>query len=99
VGSNSRYNRVRPVGDIEAGEVRALHAIAELVTRSCPALDRTITGQIAHVLDATAIELNAGRAVPIGMRRAVRGLADALRAAMDPRLGTPGTGAPRSPGS
>jgi hypothetical protein len=36
-------------------------------------------------LHETAIELNARRAVPIGVRRAVRGLADELRTVLDPR--------------
>jgi hypothetical protein len=36
------------------------------------------------VLHETAIELNAGRAVPIGVRRAVRALANELRSILDP---------------
>jgi hypothetical protein len=36
------------------------------------------------VLDAAAIELGNGRPVPVGVRRAVRGLADALRREMQP---------------
>lgn len=99
MGSNSRYDRVRPVSDREAGEARALHVIAELVSRTRPSMDPTTAGQIAHVLDATAIELNAGRALPIGVRRAVMGLADALRAAMDPRAARPAADSPRSPAS
>ena len=46
---------------------------------------RDVAGQVAAVLHATAIELDNGRPVPIGVRRAVRGLADALRREMAPR--------------
>lgn len=100
MGSNSRYDRVRPpVADHVAGEARAFHTIAELVGKNPPALDRAIAGQIAHVLDATAIELNAGRAVPIGVRRAVLGLANALRIAMDPCTSPSAAGSRRSPAS
>ncbi len=93
MGSNSRYDRYRPVGDLEADEARALHTLGELVSRAAsPALTGTMRGQIAHVLHATAIELDAGRGVPIGVRRAVGGLADALRVELAPpdgQLGNP----------
>ncbi len=46
---------------------------------------RDVAGQVAAVLHATAIELDNGRPVPIGVRRTVRGLADALRREMAPR--------------
>jgi hypothetical protein len=36
------------------------------------------------LLHATAVELRSGRPVPIELRRAVRGLADALRREMQP---------------
>ena len=89
MGGDSRYDRYRrPAGDREIEEASALHMIAELVTRTHPPINRTTVGQIAHVLNAAAIELNAGRALPIGVRRAVLGLADALRIQMDPRTGT-----------
>jgi hypothetical protein len=45
----------------------------------------TALRRVAAVLHETAIELNAGRAVPIGVRRAVRALADELRTTLDPR--------------
>jgi hypothetical protein len=41
-----------------------------------------MANQMAGVLQATAIELGNGRPVPVGVRRAVRGLADALRREM-----------------
>jgi hypothetical protein len=43
--------------------------------------------QVEQVLHATATanELGNGRGVPIGIRRAVRGLADAIRRELDPR--------------
>jgi len=86
VGSDSRYDKYRrAAGDREAEQAQALHTIAGLVRQAQPPMSRRTAGQIAHVLDAAAIELNAGRALPIGVRRAVLGLADALRAQMDPR--------------
>ncbi|MGI8817444.1 MAG: hypothetical protein ACR2G2_19760 [Pseudonocardia sp.] len=91
MGSNSRYDRYRPVEDHEADEARALHTLGELVSRpTTPTLTRTVRGQIAHVLHATAIELDAGRAMPIGVRRAVLGLADALRIELAPPDEQPG---------
>lgn len=80
------------MSDAEAGEAWALHTIAELVRGSWPGQDRAVRGQISRVLDAAAIELNAGRALPIEVRRAVLGLADALRVSMDPRKETGSTG-------
>lgn len=84
MGSNSRYDRTRPVGDREASEARALHLIGELVGSYPGISDPDVAGQVSHVLHATAIELGNGRPVPIELRRAVRGLADALRRAMQP---------------
>ena len=99
MGTNSRYDKFRPVSDGAADEARALHTIAELVGKHWPLTDRTIAGQISHVLDSAAIELNAGRAMPIGLRRSVLGLADALRAAMDPRTKPTDTPTPPLPGT
>ena len=79
MGSNSRYDRARPVGDREAAEARALHLIGELVGGYPGITSGAVAGQVAAVLHAAAIELDNGRQVPIGVRRAVRGLADALR--------------------
>jgi hypothetical protein len=88
VGS-SRYDRDRPVGEVEAGEARALHTVAELVA-ALPtfSIDRAVAAQISEVLHAAAIELAGGRPLPLNLRRAVRGLANALRTAMDPRTPT-----------
>jgi hypothetical protein len=47
--------------------------------------DQTVTMQIGNVLHSATIELRAGRALPLGVRRAVRGLPIALREIMDPR--------------
>jgi hypothetical protein len=85
MGSNSRYDRARPVDDREAAEARALHVIAGLVEDYPGIPSREVAGQVAHVLHAAAIELDAGRPVPVGVRRAVRALADALRRDMQPR--------------
>lgn len=88
VGGNSRYDRDRPVNDLEAREARALHTVGELVrSRGVTGLDARLRGQVAQVLDSAAIELSAGRALPVGVRRAVAAMAGGLRAAMDPRTG------------
>jgi hypothetical protein len=74
----------RRVGDREAAEARALHLIGELVGRYPGISDPDVAGQVSQVLHATAIELDNGRSVPIEIRRAVRGLANALRRQMQP---------------
>jgi hypothetical protein len=85
MGSDSRYDRVRPVADREAVEARALHVIADLVPGYSGITSRAVALQLAGVLQATAVELGNGRPVPPGVRRAVRGLADALRRELEPR--------------
>ncbi|MDT7672250.1 MAG: hypothetical protein QOD82_152, partial [Pseudonocardiales bacterium] len=83
---SSRYDPDRPVGEFEAGEARALHTVAELLTEVPTfSIDRAVAAQISEVLHAAAIELAGGRPLPLNLRRAVRGLANALRTAMDPR--------------
>lgn len=72
------------VGDREAAEARALHVIADLVGGWPGITSRAVANQVASVLQATAIELGSGRPVPVAVRRAVRGLADALRREMEP---------------
>jgi hypothetical protein len=100
VGSNNRYDSDRRATDREADEARALHAMGELVSnQSGLVLDQASAGQLAEVMHATAIELNAVRPVPVGVRRAVLGLANALRAAMDPRTATPASGESATPSS
>jgi hypothetical protein len=84
MGSNSRYDKARPVGDREAAEARAIYTIGELVTDYPGIRSRDVALQIAAVLQETSVELGNGRPVPIGMRRAVRGLAVALRREMQP---------------
>ena len=84
MGSNSRYDRDRPVGDREAAESRALHLIAEFVDGYPGITSQAVAGQVSAVLQAVAIELGNGRPVPVGVRRAVRGLANALRREMQP---------------
>jgi hypothetical protein len=62
-----------------------LHAVAEVVRRDpVPPVDTSdVRRQVAAVLGAVATELNNGRGVPIGVRRATLGLANALRFALD----------------
>ena len=76
MGSNSRYDRARPVGGREAAEARALHMIGDLVDDYPGISSPDVAGQVAHVLHATAVELGNGRSVPIEVRRAVRPAAD-----------------------
>ncbi|WP_156935028.1 hypothetical protein [Pseudonocardia spinosispora] len=68
----------------EAEEADVLHAVAGLLPAGF-ALDSASAGQVRAVLYATANELVAGRGMAPEIRRAVRGLANALRAQMDPR--------------
>jgi hypothetical protein len=87
MGHNNRYDRPRPVSGYEEAEARAPYAIADLVGEYPGITNPDVAGQVAHVLYATSGELRTGRAVPIEIRRAVRGLANALRREMDPRDG------------
>lgn len=65
MGSNSRYDGDRPVGDREAAEARAFHTIAELLAHHPELItDRAVAGQVAHLLHNSAIELDAGRPLP-----------------------------------
>jgi hypothetical protein len=85
MGSNSRYDRARPVSDHEADEARAFHTLAELVfDKPSPMADRRLLGQVSQVLHSVGSELDNGRAVALPVRRSVRGLADALREALQP---------------
>ncbi|GAA2861764.1 hypothetical protein GCM10010472_18840 [Pseudonocardia halophobica] len=86
MGSQSRYDRDPSVGDSILAEAQAYSTIAELLDdyRDEIVGDRAVALQIGNVLHSAAIELRGGRALPIGVRRAVRGLANALREIMDP---------------
>lgn len=79
-----RYDRTRPVGEREAAGAHLLCMIGDLVGDYPGISNRAVAGQVTHVLHATAVELRNGRPA-IEVRRAVRGLADALRRDMDPR--------------
>lgn len=86
MGENRRYDRPAPVDDATEAEVRALRIIAELVGRGTRLVtDRAVAQQLEEVLRAAATELANGRALPLPVRRAVRRLANAIRAALDPR--------------
>jgi hypothetical protein len=80
----SRYDKTRPVSGYEDAEARALYVIGDLVRDYRGISSPDVAGQVAHVLYATSNELRNGRPVPIEIRRAVRGLADALRREMQP---------------
>lgn len=82
MGSNSGYDRTANITGLEADEARALHVIADLLD-DYPGIDAPIiASRLGEILRCTAIELNAGRDAPIGIRRAVRRLADAVQAEM-----------------
>lgn len=91
MGGSSRYDNERPPLNADiATEARAYSTIAELLAnhRDEAIGDREVAINISNLLHSAAIELNNGRDVPIGVRRAVRGLANALREWMDPNTRT-----------
>jgi hypothetical protein len=73
-----------------AAEARAYSIIAELLVdyRDEVIGDREVALNLNNLLHSAAIELNNGHAIPLGIRRAVRGLANALRESMDPSTRT-----------
>ncbi|MHA6781146.1 hypothetical protein ACVGOW_09135 [Pseudonocardia saturnea] len=82
MGSNSRYDRPAMVTAYEADVARALHIIADVLD-DYPGIDAPIiASRLGQILRSTAIELNAGRDIPIEMRQAVRHLAGAVRVEM-----------------
>lgn len=88
MGENRRYDRSGPLDAATEAEVRALRVIAGLVEGGTRLItDRAVAGQLGEVLRTAATELASGRALPIPVRRAVRHLADGIRAALDPRPG------------
>lgn len=67
-----------------ASKARALHVIADLLD-DYPGIDAPlIASWFGEIRRCTAIELNAGRDVLIGILRALRHLADAVRVEMQP---------------
>ena len=91
MGGSSRYDREQPPLNADvASEARAYSILAELLVdyRDEVIGDREVAMNISNLLHSAAIELNNGRAIPIGIRRAVRGLANALRESMDPNTRT-----------
>jgi hypothetical protein len=87
VGGSSRYDRQRPVGPDELAEAEAYRRIATLLREQHSALisDQRLAWQVAGVLSAAAGELSNGRSIPLEIRRSVRGMANTLCEAMDPR--------------
>lgn len=84
MGSNSRCEWNAKVTGREAGEAHSRHMIADLLD-DYPGIDApVIASWLGEILRCTAIELNAGRDVPIGTRRAVRHLDDAVGGEMEP---------------
>ncbi|RZT85552.1 hypothetical protein EV383_2425 [Pseudonocardia sediminis] len=84
--AENRYRQEQPVDPQTDAEARALRTIAGLLDGDNPVVgDRAVAGQVGQVLRSSANELAHGRALPIPVRRAVLGLADAIRAALDPR--------------
>ena len=88
MGENRRYDRPARVDAATDAEVRALRIIAGLIEDGTHLItDRAVARQLGQLLRTAATELNAGRALPRPVRRAVRYLADAIRVALDPRRG------------
>lgn len=87
MGGRSRYDRDVVVDDETLAEARAYSPIAALLDDTGETVigDRAVAVQVGTVLHSAAIELHAGRPLPLGVRRAIRGLANALREQMDPR--------------
>lgn len=79
--------RERPVGPEELAEAEADRTIATLLREQHAALipDQRLAWQVAGVLSAAAGELSNGRPIPLEIRRSVRGMANTLCEAMDPR--------------
>lgn len=91
MGSSSRYDQERPSLNADAAdEARTYSIIAELLVdyRDEVIGDREVALNLSNLLHSAAIELNNGRAIPLGIRRATRGLANALRESMDPNTHT-----------
>jgi hypothetical protein len=84
----TRHEVISNLGVRSLLNATAVHVIGELVGSYPGISDPHVAGQVSHVLHATAIELGNGRSVPIEVRRAVRGLAEALRRAMQPPTAT-----------
>lgn len=86
MGENRRYDRSDTPDAVTDAEVRALRTVAGMVERGTALVpDRALAGKIGAVLRAAATELAAGRGLPIGLRQAIRHLADQIRVGLDPR--------------
>ncbi|MBP2371664.1 hypothetical protein [Pseudonocardia parietis] len=87
MGENRRYERyARPVDPETEAEVCALRTIACLLEGDTVLItDRQLAGRVAAIFRATAVELSAGRSVPLQVRRTVGWAADTVRALLDPR--------------
>ena len=81
MGGSSRYEHRGPVDAEHLAEAQDWRAIAaalrEQHDETIP--DRQLAWQVAGVLSAAAGELANGHAVPLEIRRSVRGVAGALR--------------------
>lgn len=94
VGENRRYERyARPVDPETEAEASALRTIAGLLEGGTALItDRRLAGRVAEIFRATAVELSAGRPVPLQLRRSVRRTADTVRGLLDPRRRSDGAG-------
>lgn len=81
----SRYDDRGPEpGPEHLAEARALHRIAHLLDDYPGITNTAVAGKVGQVLHTATNELSNGRALPIHLRNAVRGLANALREDMQP---------------
>ncbi|WP_410948453.1 hypothetical protein [Pseudonocardia nantongensis] len=86
MGENRRYERyARPVDRETEDEAAALRTIAGFLETGTPLItDARLASRIAEIFRATAVELSAGRPVPLQVRCAVRRTADTVRGLLDP---------------
>jgi len=86
MSSTSRYDDRGPDPLPEhLAEARALHGIAHLLDDYPGITNTMVAGKVGQVLHTAANELSNGRALPIHLRNAVRGLANACARICSPR--------------
>ncbi|MCF7547343.1 hypothetical protein [Pseudonocardia sp. WMMC193] len=84
MGGSSRYDRRIDVDAEHLAEARDFRELAAALRDQHDGTipDRQLAWQVAGVLSAAAGELANGRALPLELRRSVRGVAGALRDAL-----------------
>ncbi|MFR9802769.1 hypothetical protein ACL02T_10755 [Pseudonocardia sp. RS010] len=85
MGGSSRYDREVQVDAEHVAEAQDFRALAAALREQHDGAipDRRLAWQVAGVLSAAAGELANGRPLPLEVRRSVRGMAGALREALE----------------